>query len=95
MLRICIICALFFLLPIAPEVAAHRARVAALARGVRAGERPESDLAAARADFTAVYAKARIEKILAAAPPLTNEQRAQLAELLRPVRVTPEAAPRT
>jgi hypothetical protein len=31
---------------------------------------------------TAVY----IERLLAAAPPLTNEQREKLAELLRPVR---------
>jgi hypothetical protein len=30
-----------------------------------------------------------IRRVLAAAPPLTGEQRAQLAELLKPVRIKP------
>ena len=40
----------------------------------------------ARANFKACRLGYHIEKILASAPPLTDEQRTKLAELLRPAR---------
>ncbi len=63
-----------------------RARVAALARGVRAGERTQAELDEARRDLQAEMAEVHITRILAAAPPLSNAQRTSLAELLRPIR---------
>ena len=62
----------------------QRARVAALSRAVRAGERPASDLDDARRDYRTATLADYIERTLAAAPPLTDEQRTRLAELLRP-----------
>ncbi|MGB3893247.1 MAG: hypothetical protein WA942_03215 [Mycolicibacter sinensis] len=65
-----------------------RGRVAGLSRAVRNGERRADDPAlidAKRkliAENTAVY----IKRVLAQRPPLTDEQRTRLAELLRPVR---------
>ena len=66
----------------------ERARVAALKRGVRAGERPADDpaLAEAQRNLRVLRAEDYIEKVLSAAPPLTDEQRTRLAELFRPVR---------
>ena len=67
-----------------PQVAAARARVAALSRP-DAGD--DTRRAEARRDLNAAKLEAYIEKTLAAAPPLSEEQRSRLAELLRPVRV--------
>lgn len=64
-------------------VAHHRARIAALSRD-RAPDAPE--ITAARRELIEAKAAAYIEKVLTEAPPLTNEQRTRLAELLRPVR---------
>lgn len=63
-----------------------RAIKAALTRAVRAGERPVSELEKASRDFTESRARDYINHILSQRPPLTNEQRNRLAELLRPVR---------
>jgi hypothetical protein len=67
----------------------ERARIAALKRGIRAGERPADDPALTEAyrNLRALRLEEYIEKTLAAAPPLTDEQRSRLAELLKPVRV--------
>jgi hypothetical protein len=71
---------------ISPAVAHTRARVAAKTRDVRAGVCPESDLVDAQRDHNAARAADYIERVLAAAPELTDEQRSRLAELLRPAR---------
>ncbi len=64
-----------------------RAKIAALTRAVRNGERAADDpeLADARRDLAQAQLADYIEKILAQAPPLTDEQRTRLAELLKPV----------
>ena len=62
---------------------AERARYASLTRS-RDPDDPE--LLEARRNLRAERLADYIEKILAAAPPLTDEQRSRLAELLRPVR---------
>lgn len=69
-----------------PDVSAARARVAALARCVRSGERNPEELDEARRDLTEANVRAYVKKALAQRPPLTDEQRNRLAELLRPVR---------
>lgn len=71
---------------ISPAVAKSRAHLAALHRGVRAGERPESDLIDAQRDHVAAKLSDLIERALAEAPPLTVEQRVGLAELFQPAR---------
>lgn len=65
----------------------ERARIAALTRGVRAGERDQSELDAAKVRFKGIRAEEYVQKLLAERPTLTDEQRTRLAELLRPVRV--------
>lgn len=65
------------------EAAHHRARVGALSRDREPGD-PVLD--AARRDLHATQCADYIKETLAKAPPLTSEQRAKLAELLRPVR---------
>lgn len=70
---------------ISPNLAQHRGKVAGLTRSVRNGERPQSDLIAAKRDYTEAKTADYIEKVLSSAPPLTDEQRIRLAELLRPV----------
>lgn len=62
----------------------HRARIAALSRTDRAPDDPE--LTDARRGLRAARAEEYINKLLAAAPPLSDEQRTRLAELLRPAR---------
>lgn len=62
------------------EVAKARARRA----GLHARPKTDPDLKKAERDLAAAKASAHIEKILAAAPPLTDEQRIRLAELLKP-----------
>lgn len=56
-----------------------------VARAVKARD-PERE-AQARRDLAEAKVAAYIERVLAAAPPLSEEQRQRLAELLRPVRV--------
>lgn len=62
-----------------PEVRSHRARVASLSRS-RQSDDP--DLQRARRDLRAAAAASYIERVLAEAPPLTDEQRRRLAGLL-------------
>jgi hypothetical protein len=72
---------------ISPATAHNRARIGALSRAVKNGERPDNgELDDARRGLAEAKIAAYIEKVLAAAPPLSDEQRTRLAELLRPVR---------
>jgi hypothetical protein len=66
-----------------------RAKIAAITRGIRAGERPADDpeLIDTQRDYRAGRAEEYIEELLRQAPPLTDVQRNKLAELLRPVRI--------
>lgn len=61
----------------------HRARVAALSRS-----RPPSDpdYVAAQRELAATNIEDYITRTLASAPPLTDEQKTKLVELLSPVR---------
>ncbi|MGV0603928.1 hypothetical protein [Mycolicibacterium sp. XJ1904] len=63
----------------------HRAKIGALSRS-RSGDDPE--LLEAKRGLLEAQAAAYIEKVLAEAPPLTDEQRARLAELFRPANTT-------
>ena len=58
----------------------------ALALAIQKYGKNSPQAAQARANFTARRLAHHIEKTLAEAPPLTDEQRTRLAELLRPVR---------
>ena len=69
-----------------PEVSKARASVAALARCVKYGERTPDELRRAKDQLEQAKRNAWVDKVLAEAPPLTDEQRTQLAELLKPVR---------
>lgn len=60
---------------------AVRARLAAKLR-----HHPEQDHSDTRRDLAAANLEQYVRKVLSAAPPLTDEQRTRLAELLRPVR---------
>lgn len=62
----------------------ERARIAGLTRSRQADD-PE--LVEARRRLRTERTAAYIEKVLAEAPPLTDEQRTKLAELLKPVRI--------
>lgn len=62
----------------------ERARVGSLSRS-RSDDDPE--LVEARRNLAAANIEDYVEKVLAAAPPLTDAQRSRLAELLKPVRV--------
>ena len=64
------------------EAAHHRARIGALSRD-RKPDDPE--LQNAKRDLKATRCADYIKEILATAPELTLEQRAKLAELLKPV----------
>jgi hypothetical protein len=79
---------------ISPDVAVARAKKASLTRCVNNGERLPDDpeLAAADRDLVAARIGSYIERQLAKAPELTDKQRNDLAELLRPVRVTGSGA---
>jgi hypothetical protein len=63
----------------------ERARVAALERGVRAGERQADDpkLVEARQNLAALRLEEHVRKTLAKAPRPTDEQLARIAALLR------------
>lgn len=69
-------------------IARHRGRIAGLTRAIRNGERPTEDpeLGNAQRDLAAAKIAAYIERTVAAAPPLTREQIAQLRVLLEPAR---------
>jgi hypothetical protein len=69
-----------------PATAHHRARVGALSRDRQPND-PE--FLAAKRDLAAANIENYVTRVLAAAPPLTDEQRCRLAELLRPVRRYP------
>ena len=63
-----------------PSAAHHKAHLAALTR--HHPDRPDL-LAAAKRDLAAANLAAYISKVVAQAPPLSNEQRERLALLLR------------
>jgi hypothetical protein len=65
------------------DILHNRARIGALSRD-RKPDDPE--LVNARRDLAVAKCADYIKRTLAAAPPLTLEQRAKLAELLKPVR---------
>jgi hypothetical protein len=67
-----------------PATAHRRARVGALSRD-RHPDDPE--LLAAKRDLAAANIEDYVTRVISAAPPLTDEQRCRLAELLRPVRL--------
>lgn len=66
----------------------HRARVAGLSHR----EPDDPELLDARRDLRAARAEDYITKVLAEAPPLTDQQRTRLCELLRPARTGGGAA---
>ena len=74
---------------LSPETASRRSRVIALSR-----HRGPDDPATiqAKRDLEASKLRDHIERVLTTAPPLTRQQRAALAELLRPVRRSPRRA---
>ena len=76
--------------PLSPAAAHHRAKIAGLGVGVKTGARRPDDpeLEDARRDYAAARINDYILEILLEAPPLSDEQRNALAELLRPVRAT-------
>ncbi|WP_428339994.1 hypothetical protein [Mycobacterium sp.] len=63
----------------------HRAKIGALSRS-RSSDDPE--LLEAKRSLIEAQAAAYIEKVLAEAPPLNDEQRIRLAELFRPANAT-------
>lgn len=67
----------------AAQVAHHRARVAALSRD-RAPD--DHDLLDAKQQLRVAKTAEYIRKLVEEAPPLSDDQRARLAELLAPVR---------
>ncbi|QFS91146.1 hypothetical protein FIV07_10310 [Mycobacterium sp. THAF192] len=69
-----------------PAVYHYRARVGALTRAVRNGECAEGELTAAKRDLAAAKIANYVDRVLSEAPPLSDDQRNRLAELLRPVR---------
>lgn len=73
--------------PINSDVAHLRARHAGLRRHSRDDD---PAVVAARQELKAASIEAYLERQIAEAPPLTNEQRAKLAELLEPVRIKPK-----
>jgi hypothetical protein len=75
-------------MPISPELASKRGRFAALARTVKTGERKPNDpkYVAAQQALKAANLEKHIKTVVDSAPPLTEEQRTKLAELLKPVR---------
>jgi hypothetical protein len=63
----------------------ERARIAAITRGIRAGERKPDDpeLVEARRNLAALRLAEHVAKVVAAAPPLSQEQRERIVALLR------------
>lgn len=66
----------------------ERSTIAHLHRQIKRGERSADDpeLAAAYSRFAAEKISDYVKKVLADAPPLSDEQRTKLAELLKPAR---------
>lgn len=73
---------------ISPAADHHRARISGISAAIKAGKRPPDDpeLNAAQQSFEQAKIDAWVDKVLASAPPLSDEQRTRLAELLRPAR---------
>lgn len=69
-------------MPVSPDLAHHRARVAATARAAR-GSAAHDD---AKRDLEALKLQKHIQKVVSTWPPLSDEQRTRLAELLAPAR---------
>ena len=69
--------------PLSPAAAQHRARIAALAR-TKPADDPE--LVEEKKAFWTQRIEDYVRDTLEKAPPLSDEQRSRLAELLRPVR---------
>ena len=67
-------------MPTSTPVAHYRARIGALSRD-RASDDPE--LVKARQDLKALCLEEHIRRVVAEAPPLTDEQRDRIASLLR------------
>jgi len=70
------------------DAAHQRAKIGALTRAVRNGERPADcpELREAKQKLAEIRAEDHVRRILDSAPPLSDEQRTRLAELLRPAR---------
>jgi hypothetical protein len=68
-----------------PEVSKARARVAALSRGVRAGERTPDELDNAKRDLAAANLEHYVRQTVATCPTLTREQIDRVAAILRGV----------
>ncbi len=68
--------------PPSPPVARTRARVGALTRAVRNGERPQVDLDNAKRDHKDARVEDFIRKELAAAPPLSDGAAQRIVALL-------------
>jgi fructose-specific phosphotransferase system component IIB len=68
-----------------PEVSKARATVSAFARCVKNGEREANDpvIVQAKTNLAVANIAAYVEKVLSAAPPLTDEQKDRIAGLLR------------
>lgn len=64
-----------------PEILSVRARIASLTRSRQVDD---PDLVAARRELAELRIARFIRETVAAAPPLTDEQRTRLADLLRP-----------
>lgn len=71
-------------MPISPEAAHHRARIAALKRGIRAGERLADDpeLQQTVDALRNVMLRERAQQIVADWQPLTDQQRQDIAAIL-------------
>jgi hypothetical protein len=72
-----------------PETAFKGSRLAKARSdvGVAARRKDQAALEAARRDFATEKIANYVTRVLDAAPPLTDEQRTRLAELLRPIRI--------
>lgn len=81
---------------ISPAADHHRARISGISAAIKAGKRPpdDPDLIAAKDAFEQAKNEAWVDKVLASAPPLSDEQRNRLAQLLSPARQsTPDRCP--
>jgi hypothetical protein len=70
-------------MPVSGDVSRHRAQVARRSQSYPANH---PRVVEAKRDLAEANARHYIESVLAQRPPLTDEQRNRLAELLRPVR---------
>ncbi len=63
----------------------ERGRLAAITRGIRAGERPADDpaLTEAKRNLTALRLEEHVTRVLADSPPLTDDQLTRIAALLQ------------